>query len=342
MRILLLYKSHPAGARDPYTSLVPTGLGYVNAFLGEQGFSSRIANLSGSSWREAEALLSGELPDLVCISQFTHNRSESLRLAALAKKANPACVTLLGGPHATHTFTAVLERCREVDAVVLGEGEETVLAVARAMERGERDLSVIPGLACRSGREVRHSTRPPLVELDSLPFPALRYSDARGCDVRRQLEFIITSRGCPGSCRFCSSPLFWGKSLRFRSPRSMVDEIRYIRDRYGLIYFSLRDDTFTARPERVIEFCRLLLEEKVHILWNCQSRVSCVDEEMLLWMRRAGLGTSPGPPRQADHSGAGASGRPCHPQGGNKPLRLPYHRRAWGVRGGCARHGKAR
>jgi tetratricopeptide (TPR) repeat protein len=68
----------------------------------------------------------------------------------------------------------------------------------------------------------------------------------------------------------------------------MVEEIRTIRDRYGLIYFALRDDTFTVHKERVIEFCRLLLEEKIHILWNCQSRVNAVDEEMLVWMRRAG------------------------------------------------------
>lgn len=288
MRILLLYKSHPAGARDHFTSLVPTGLGYINALLCEHGFDSRIANLSDASWREAETLLARERPTLVCISQFTHNRSESLRLAALAKKVNPASVTLLGGPHATHSFATILERHREVDGVVLGEGEGTVLEVARTVERGERDLSAIAGLACRRGGAVCHAPRPPLADLDSLPFPALRYSDALGCDVRRQLEFIITSRGCPASCRFCSSPRFWGTALRFRSPRSMVDEIRYIRDRYGLIYFSLRDDTFTARPERVIAFCRLLLEEKVHILWNCQSRVNCVDGEMLLWMRRAG------------------------------------------------------
>jgi radical SAM superfamily enzyme YgiQ (UPF0313 family) len=67
-----------------------------------------------------------------------------------------------------------------------------------------------------------------------------------------------------------------------------VDEIRFIRDRFGLIYFSIRDDTFTADRERVLEFCRLLLQEKVYILWNCQSRVNAVDDEILAWMKRAG------------------------------------------------------
>lgn len=288
MRILLLYKSHPGGARDPYTSLLPTGLGYLAAFLGENGFRPRLANLSATSWKEAETFLAHNRPDMVCISQFTHNRAESVRLAALAKKLNPGCVTLLGGPHATHAFSAILERHPEVDGVVLGEGEETVLAIARLVARRERNFSSVPGLACRGGGRIIHAARQPLVDLDSLPFPVHGYGDVWGCDIHRQLEFIITSRGCPAACRFCSSPRFWGQGLRFRSPRSMVDEIRLLRDRYGLLYFSFRDDTFTVRPERVIEFCRLLLEEKVHIRWCCQSRVNCVDEEMLLWMRRAG------------------------------------------------------
>ena len=74
----------------------------------------------------------------------------------------------------------------------------------------------------------------------------------------------------------------------FAHHSSIVEEIRYIRDRYGLIYFSIRDDTFTSDRSRVLEFCRLLLREKLYILWNCQSRVNAVDEEMLCWMKRAG------------------------------------------------------
>lgn len=288
MRVLLAYKAHSAGARDPFASLLPTGLGYMNGLLRAQGFDSRIVNLSAMSWSEIDALLRRERPSIFGISQYTHNRFEAFRLAALAKKADPACLTLLGGPHATHTFESILQQHPPVDAVVLGEGEETILEIARTLARGERSLAGIPGVAVREGGKVVHSLRPPLQGLDDLPVPALHFGDALGCDLRRQLEFVITSRGCPASCRFCSSPRFWGTSLRLRSPRAMVDEIRFIRDRYGLLSFSLRDDTFTARADRVIEFCRLLLSERLHILWSCQSRVNCVDGEMLLWMRRAG------------------------------------------------------
>jgi tetratricopeptide (TPR) repeat protein len=68
----------------------------------------------------------------------------------------------------------------------------------------------------------------------------------------------------------------------------MVEEIRFLRDRFGLIYFSIRDDTFTADRRRVIDFCRKLLSERIFILWNCQSRVNAVDAELLGWMKRAG------------------------------------------------------
>ena len=289
MRILLTYKAHAAGAKDPYTSLLPVGLGYVNAVLRAQGFKSRIANLSNLAWKEIEALLSSERPDILGVSQFTHNRFESLKLAATAQKVYPACFVVFGGPHATLRAREILAGSRTVDAVVLGEGEETFLELASYLAEGERHLENIRGIALRSGNDVLlNPPREPLTNLDNLPFPAAYYDNAFAVNPHRQLEFIVTSRGCPAACRFCSSPRFWGKTLRFRSPLSIVDEIRFIRDKYGLLYFSLRDDTFTADRERVMAFCQLLLREKIYILWNCQSRVNAVDGEMLMMMKRAG------------------------------------------------------
>jgi anaerobic magnesium-protoporphyrin IX monomethyl ester cyclase len=289
MRILLAYKSHAAGTADPYTSLLPVGLGYINACLRKKGFQSRIANLSGSGWKKAETLLNREKADILGVSQFTHNRIESLILARLAKKLNPACFVVFGGPHASHRAREILDQERAVDVVILGEGEETFLELAGSLAAKGDPIDRVRGIAFRGGNGVVLTPpRDRIADLDLLPIPAAYYDDAIGVDLKRQLEFIITSRGCPASCRFCASPRFWGKSLRFRSPRSIVDEIRFIRDRFGLLYFSIRDDTFTADRERVLEFCRLLLREKLFILWNCQSRVNAVDEEMLCWMKRAG------------------------------------------------------
>ena len=290
MRILLSYKAHAEGAGDRYTSLLPIGLCYLNSALAQAGFHSRLANYSSAGWDEIELRLKEERPDILGISQFTHNRFESLKLASLAKRLNRKCLVVLGGPHASCRYNEILDRCPDVDAVVIGEGEETFLEVAKAFELKERDhLSEIAGLAMRGGKGVASlKSRAPLANIDALPVPAAGIDSSWGVDIHRQLEFIITSRGCPASCRFCSSPQFWQRQVRFRSPRLIVDEIKYIRQRFGLLYFSFRDDTFTVDRERVIELCKLLLREKVRILWNCQSRVSSVDEEMLIWMKRAG------------------------------------------------------
>ena len=121
MEILLTYKAHGKGNRDPYTALLPVGLGTLNAMLRKEGHRSRIANLSTYTWQEIGRLFAEEPPDLLGISQFSHNRSESLRLARMAKEANPECFVVFGGPHATHRFREILSQNDAIDVVVLGE-----------------------------------------------------------------------------------------------------------------------------------------------------------------------------------------------------------------------------
>ena len=288
MKVLLAYKSHPEGADDPFTSLLPVGLLSLDALLRVLGHEATLANLSGYGWDRVRRILVELRPALVGISQFTHNRVESLRLARLAKELDPGCFVLLGGPHATHACLDLLSGHPEIDAVVLGEGEETLKELLQALGAGG-SLAAVAGLAYREGgKPTRSAPRAPIRDLDALPIPGALPEAGIGVDYRRQLEFVITSRGCPASCLFCSSPLFWGKGVRFRSPGSVVEELRLLRERYGLVYFSFRDDTFTADRGRVLEICRLLEEAKLGILWNCQSRVTAVDQEMLIAMKRAG------------------------------------------------------
>jgi radical SAM superfamily enzyme YgiQ (UPF0313 family) len=291
MRILLCYTSR-GNPDDFHLNLLPVGLGTMNAVLRSHGHASSLANLSGHTPADVESLLHTARPDLIGISLFTHNRLESLRLASLAKRVNPACCVVLGGPHATHRSREILLGHPDVDLVVVGEGEETLLEIVERASRGRlaaAELRDLQGIACRAGDSVVLTPpRPPLSDLDAVPFPSRYGDDTIGVDPRRQFEFIITSRGCPAACTFCASPSFWGRSLRFRSPADIVEEMQLLRERYGLFYFSIRDDTFTADRRRVMEFCRRLVESGLGVMWNCQSRVNAVDEEMLVWMKRAG------------------------------------------------------
>jgi len=288
MKVLLAYKSHPEGAGDPFTSLLPVGLLSLDAVLRRRGHEVTLANLSGFGWDRVRQVLKVLRPAVLGISQFTHNRVDSLRLARLAKELDPGCCILLGGPHATHTSLETLAAHPEIDTVVLGEAEETLVELLDTLASGG-SLGEVAGIAYRQGAELlRSAPRPAIRDLDALPTPGAQGGASIGVDYRRQLEFVITSRGCPASCLFCSSPLFWGKGVRFRSPPSVVAELGLLRERFGLVYFSFRDDTFTADRGRVLEICRLLEEAKLGILWNCQSRVTAVDEEMLVAMKRAG------------------------------------------------------
>jgi anaerobic magnesium-protoporphyrin IX monomethyl ester cyclase len=288
MTILLAYISGECDRNDPYISLLPSGLCYLHAVLREAGHDSILANFSG--WSDAAICkqLDGIKPDILGISQWTHNRHASIHLAHLFRKVNPSCLVVFGGGHATFRYREILGDDSPVDIVAFGEAEETMLELAERVEQ-QASWHDVSGIAFRADDGiVVTEPRTPRSELDLLPFPARYLEDSIGVDPELQSEFVLSARGCPSTCSFCSSPKFWGRKVRFRSPENIVDEILYIRNRYGLIYFSLRDDTFTADRKRTIEFCRLMIKQKASVLWNCQSRVSALDEEVLTWMKRAG------------------------------------------------------
>lgn len=291
MRILLAYKSGRPGAGDYFARMMPVGLGWINATLAKEGFDTRLANLSRVPWREVRDLLSRERPDLVGITLYTFNRHAGLRLASMARDLLPGCAVIVGGPHATHVGRSILRNHPAVTAVGIGEGEITMLEAARALRAG-RPLAGVAGLLIRpdgdqDGDPISTGPRETISNLDALPFPSPYYR-GHHLDVEAESSFLITSRGCPARCTFCNTPDFWGTRMRFRGPASMIEEIRHLRDRLGLLYVSIRDDTFTVNKRRVIEFCRLLVEANLGLLWNCQSRVNAIDEERLSWMRRAG------------------------------------------------------
>lgn len=283
-----MYKSGRPGAGDYFARMMPVGLGWINATLRASGFDSSLANLSGVSWDRVGALLARERPDLVGITLYTFNRHAGLRLAAMAKRANPRCVVIVGGPHATHVGSSILRHYPDVTAVAVGEGEITMLEVARAVSAGGV-LAAVRGLLVRddAGAACSTGSRETVADLDTLPFPSRHYG-GHHLDLHTEPSFVITSRGCPARCTFCNTPDFWGTRMRFRSPQSMIAEIRHLKEKLGIVYVSIRDDTFTVNKRRVIEFCRLLISERLDILWNCQSRVNAIDEERLGWMRRAG------------------------------------------------------
>jgi len=276
MKILLLYK--PGLEKNSQQIITPNGLRYIAALLNREGYETKLINLSNSSWDEAKETIKNEKPSLVGISCYTFNRHSVFKLADCVKDVNREIKVFLGGPHASVMHRQILENCSSVDFIVIGEGEKTAVELVKTLEK-DSDLSEIKGIACRKeGKVIKTGQREPIEDLDSLPMPAEFYAYKR----------IITSRGCPGKCAFCDTPLLWGQMVRFRSAKNVVDELEMLNKRYGISSFIMSDDTFTANKERVIEICREIIKRKLDIVWDCRSRVNFICEERLSWMKKAG------------------------------------------------------
>lgn len=260
---------------------VPMGVYSIGAVLKEHGYEAEILNWYDTQGRpdEIQRTLREKSPDVIGLSILHANRWGGVEIARMAKKLDPDVRIVFGGIGATFLYEHFLKHFQEVDFVVLGEGEYTFLDLIRSLEKGEKArFGDIPGIAYRKeGKIIRTRDREPIHDLDELPLPS-RYFRYR---------HVSSTRGCAWNCAYCGSPAFWGGGIRFRSPRHFVDELELLYGE-GEGFFYISDDTFTVRKGRVIEICRQIIDRGLRINWYAVSRVDCVDEEILLWMRKAG------------------------------------------------------
>jgi len=153
-------------------------------------------------------------------------------------------------------------------------------------------LENIKGLAWRhNGDIVINPDRPFIPNLDDLPLPLhhlLPWDKYRAPMIKGPYTFIVTSRGCPGGCRFCIKHVSYQNTVRFRSPENLMKEIRYLYHELGIRNIHMYADLFTVNRDQVMGLCELILQEGLRIKWSCNSRVDFVDEEMLQLMGRAG------------------------------------------------------
>ncbi len=263
--------------------LVPMGLFYIAALLNENRIQTRVVNLAveQNPLDHLKSRVMAERPRIVGFSVLNANRFSAMEGAKIVKAVDPEITVVFGGPCATFLCDHLFERCPELDYVVKGEGEITFLELAEHVRTGEkRQPAMVQGLALRDGqnRIVHTPGRSPIEDLDSLPMPG-RYFD---------FQHVSLSRGCPGHCTFCGSPRFWpGARVRFHSPGWFVEQLSLLVER-GITHFFVSDDTFTMDKTRVIQVCRLIIEQGLPITWVAISRADFIDSEILLWMRRAG------------------------------------------------------
>ncbi|MCX5903452.1 MAG: radical SAM protein [Proteobacteria bacterium] len=276
MKVLLAYLCRYQDRHDYFLSRMPVGLVSIAACAEKEGHEVTLANFSSSGRRKTLRQIAAIQPGVIGFSLFTHNRIDTLKLVQEIRKAVPGAVIVLGGPHATFLAEEIIRRCPAVNYIIQGEGEGPFAKLLKNIAAGKKPVGKI------ISAEI-------VDNLDDLPAPGQFSGKLIGVKPADQFHFIITSRGCPCSCVFCSSPAFWQRMVRYRSPGSIFHEIQYLYKKYGIQYFSIRDDNFTMNKKRVLEFCRQLRESGLYIMWNCQARVDAIDEEMLIAMKQAGL-----------------------------------------------------
>ena len=297
----------------------PIGLGYIAASLRDQGHEVRIysadtsklvkapaynrmhehykvyirlvKDISHPVWQEILALLKDFQPKVVGITAMTPKIASVLQTASLCKDYDDHLRLIVGGPHATIKPDELLQY-KELDFVIRGEGEVSILSLIQALQKDDpKLLSEIGGLSYRKNGEVFHN--PPggfLENLDARPFPARELLLQAEKFSPEDLAIIMTSRGCPFSCTFCFKEMF-GKKVRYRSVADVIEEIKYVIQRYNAKQFAFKDDSFTLNKRRVIELCDSLTAERIKISWECTTRVDLIDEELLKKMMAAGCNT---------------------------------------------------
>jgi len=266
------------------------GLAYLAAVLEKNGHEVTVIDCPASEIDliQLKIKLSSAEPKLIGITSMTPTIQSAIQSAYAAKETCPDALVVLGGPHATFMDEQVLSEEKSIDIVVRGEGEQTLLDLTQNVSNHKK-LNKIEGITYRNnGNIVRTSNRAYIQNLDELPRPAYKYFPLEKYRLYgRRILPIITSRGCPSQCSFCTTSRIFGKAFRARSPQNVVDELEWLRDVHGADAFSFYDDTFTLDKTRALKICEEMKNRKIGIPWDCQTRVSTVSKELLSKMREA-------------------------------------------------------
>ena len=272
----------------------PLGIAYMAGVLQENNIDVEILDASAEDmgFEDVKNELFKRKPDLVALTALTPTIGRALETAQVVKETLPNSIVVMGGYHPTFNFIETLED-ENVDIVIRGEGEYIMLNLVQALEN-HSNLHDVKGIVFedKNSKEVVITPEAPLIDnLDEIPFPALNLlplKKYRLLDMDTHMATMITTRGCPMQCSFCSSAAMHGRKIRERSVKNIVDEIEYLKTTYDIDTIAFMDDTFTLKKRKVIAICDEILKRNIKIMWGCTSRVDTLDETLLKKMKEAG------------------------------------------------------
>ena len=264
----------------------PIGLGYLAAVLRQNGYSVDIYDM-GPEKLTVDDIISSikkENYQIIGIASIIANHGNSMRVAKKVREVFPEIKIVIGGPQATFIADEILNK-GFVDVVVRFEGEETILELVSAIKNG-KSLENVKGISYKkNGKIITAPQRPYIEDLDSLPFPAW---DLFQLDAYVQPGLIITGRGCPYKCIFCSASSLSGARYRVRSGKNVVDEIEYLYNKYNINHFFFADDTFTSLKSHCFDVCDEIINRNLDIYWEAEVRANTVNNEIADKLAKAG------------------------------------------------------
>ena len=281
---------------DSYIHWFPQGLAYIAAVLLEQGHEVEI--YSQDVHHHPEAHLTDYLDrnrfDVIGVGVIAgyYQYRKLLALSEAINRSKQRPFYLLGG-HGPSPEPEYFLRKTGADAVVLGEGEETTVALLDALA-AQRPLGGVAGVAYRDGGAVVVNERRPLIrEIDALPFPAYhlfpieyyRLIRMPHCTNRDFVMPLLSGRGCLFQCTFCYR---MDEGFRPRSNEAIVEEILFLKERYGVTYIAFSDELLMSSKERTISLCEDFLRKGLNVKWDCNGRLNFAVPEVLAIMKRAG------------------------------------------------------
>ncbi|MBI4283205.1 MAG: cobalamin B12-binding domain-containing protein [Chloroflexi bacterium] len=288
LKIVLVNPPQPSSYPQP-----PMGLALIAAVVEKEGYEVRVVDANALRLKPSEIVPLATDADIVGLTAMTPTINAAISTARYLKQANHDLTIVLGGAHATLLPDATLASAPEIDMVVKGEGEQTIIELLRALE-SRQPLDNIAGISYRRNGEV-HSTavRSANVDLDSLPFlayhllPWVRYRPHPPHGRALPFAAMITSRGCPYHCSYCSKPIF-GNRFRAQSSERIIEEIIYYKEKFGVKEIAFYDDVFTLDKKRAYAIADSIIKKGLKICWTCETRVNLVDKELLRHMKQAG------------------------------------------------------
>ncbi|MCX5712162.1 MAG: cobalamin-dependent protein [Candidatus Omnitrophica bacterium] len=296
--------------------LPPLGLGYLGSTLEKYGFEVKIVDSLIEGWNNRTNVADGVIriglsfediekiiidfdPDIVGVNNlFTRQRENAHKIYALAKNSKKDIITIAGGAHPSVMPELVLGDSN-VDYVILGEGDKTIIDLMYAL-KNSGDLSKLDGIGYREGNAIKIIPKSIFIkDLDGLPFPAWHLLNmekyfglkvSHGDRQKKRFSPVITSRGCPAHCTFCSAYAVWGRGFRPRSPENVIFELKELKKLYNIEEIMFEDDNLTLDPQRAEALFDAMIREQLNLTWDTPNGIAAwtLSENLLNKMKQSG------------------------------------------------------